>query len=172
MNWYKTINDIWESSQLEDTELLLLLAIAHHLNKRGIAYPGVDRLAKFIRKSRRQTQRLILKLADEGHIRVNWRGGPKGTNVYRICPLVQKGTDVQPCHSSVTGGGDIAMTPEVTSGADLLGDIQMSPELLKPELSMNGEASTDENHEDWKERLTHGSLAWYHARGEDHPTLD
>lgn len=97
-----------------------MLAIAHHVNKRGVAYPGVKRLARFIRRGERTVQRLVRELEAKGYLQVGYGLGPKGTNVYRICTPVQ---------------GDIAMTPGVTLNGKLSGDIQVSPKLIESELS-------------------------------------
>jgi len=80
MSW-KIIDRLWHQSQVKDTELLLLLAIAHHINKRGMAYPSVARLATFIRKSSKTVKRLVRDLEARGYLQVQYRMGPKGTRV-------------------------------------------------------------------------------------------
>lgn len=119
MSW-TIVNRIWLQAQVEGTELLLLLAIAHHVNKSGVAYPSVRRLARFVKKGTRTVQTLIRKLEREGHITVAYRMGPRGTNVYRICPFVPDA---------------IASAPEVQFEGRLSGAIATAPELVDTELS-------------------------------------
>ena len=137
MNSWKIIDRIWHESQLKDTELLLLLAIAHHVNKRGVAYPGIKRLARFIRRGERTVQRLIRELEIKGYLQVGYGLGPKGTNMYRICTPVPH---------------DRAMTGGVTLNGKLSGDIQATPELITSELSKikNGLKNWEEGSEMWQ----------------------
>ena len=58
----RLISRVWDSVPLEGTELLLLLAIAEHANDEGICWPRLERLAQRVRRSLRQTRRLMRSL--------------------------------------------------------------------------------------------------------------
>lgn len=82
LSWY------WEHSDKKGTELLLLLGLADVSNEDGYCYPGVPRLAKKARCTKRHAQRLLAKFEGEGIIGVVERGGIKtksgSTNLYYL----------------------------------------------------------------------------------------
>lgn len=139
----KLMSQVWESAPVEGSALLVLLALADHANDKDICWPSLPTLAKRARISERQTQRIIQKLADDGHIEVLSKGDGRGhSSKYK---LTIKG-DIQ-------DKDDIAMSPienikddtmstfneervtseteRVTSSA-IKGDIAMSTESLEP----------------------------------------
>jgi hypothetical protein len=77
---------VWDRSKSRGTARLVLLAIAEFVNEqRGhIAWPGIATLAKRVRSSERQVQRVIRALEKSGELQVFRNAGPKGTNQYRI----------------------------------------------------------------------------------------
>jgi DNA-binding transcriptional MocR family regulator len=109
---WSIVSYVWEKAQVRETELLLLLAIAHHTNKEGKAYPSINRLARYIRRTPRTVKRLIRELEAQGYLTVAYQAGPKGTNVFHICTPVQD---------------DTALSPGVTIATTLLGDTAMTP---------------------------------------------
>lgn len=113
----KIMTAIWENSDREGSQLLLLLAMADHANDEGICWPAVDTLAKKVRLRKRQTQYLINELEKSGAIQRLHMGGGRGkaTN-YRVhspAPIreerVQSSTErVQ----STARKGAVAIAPE------------------------------------------------------------
>ena len=78
------MNRVWRESPAKGSELLLLLAIADFADDDGVAWPGVETLAKKARLSKRQTQYNIRSLVDAGLLTVEENAGPKGTHRYRV----------------------------------------------------------------------------------------
>lgn len=67
---------------------LALLSIANHAHPDGTqSFPSYDTIAKEARLSRRQAVRAVATLADEGHIFIDPKASPFGTNVYTITGL-------------------------------------------------------------------------------------
>lgn len=76
---------IWTQSTQEDAYRLLLLAIANNANDdTRVGWPGIAYLAVRIRKSERQTQRLIHDLAETGDLAVEWGVGRGNPNIYHV----------------------------------------------------------------------------------------
>lgn len=79
------MSKVWSNSNHKGSSLLLLLAIADNANNKGEAYPGIDYLARKVRMSRRQTQRLVQELDQSNELAVIWGGiGPKNVHFYTI----------------------------------------------------------------------------------------
>src|SRR5918999_6304383 len=79
------MEEIWQHSPTKDSELLLLLALADYADSvNGVCWPSVDRLARLIRKSERNTRYLLRKLEAGGHIAITIKGAKSKTNLYRI----------------------------------------------------------------------------------------
>jgi len=53
-------------------------------NKEGVAFPSVPTLARFIRMSDRNTQRVLQRLEVSGEVDIQKGEGPKGTHLYRV----------------------------------------------------------------------------------------
>lgn len=126
---------VWEHSTHKGAELLLMLAIADIAHKNGVAFPSVRTLAKYLRMSERQTQRLIARCEESQELDVGRNEGPHGTHLFRIrmnltLPLFSpdQGGD------KLTGDkltGDKQGRKGVTSEASG-GDTTMSPEPKEP----------------------------------------
>lgn len=86
----RALTAVWENSKAMGTLLLLELAIADNANDSGLAWPGIDYLARKSRMGRRTVIRLLHELEDTGEILVQRNQGPKGTNLY-ILPIVTRG---------------------------------------------------------------------------------
>jgi hypothetical protein len=84
----KIMNAVWHLSRQKGTPLLLLIAIADNANDNGEAWPGIEYLARKIRMSERQTQRLVRDLEKTDEL-IMERGGGRG-NVHRYFILVGK----------------------------------------------------------------------------------
>jgi len=80
----KAISHVWEHSKQSGTKLLLLLALADHADDKGVCWPGIDRLARKTRQSRRNVTRLLAELQKSGEIRIGVNEGPHGTNLYYL----------------------------------------------------------------------------------------
>lgn len=82
---YKIYTHLWQNDKLKNSSLLCALALAHHIHRnRGYAWPSVERLSRYIRKSVRQTQRLLRQLEAGGVITIDYCTGPHGVNRYRF----------------------------------------------------------------------------------------
>ena len=78
---------IWEHSQATGTALLLLLAIADNCNDEAEAWPSVPTLARKVRLTERQVQRLIAKLIQSGELEREERRidlHRSKSNIYRV----------------------------------------------------------------------------------------
>jgi hypothetical protein len=75
---------VWDGSKSTSGTLLVLLAIADHADKSGMAYPGIPRLARMARLSTRQVKRAVKELESLGELQVIRGAGRKGTNVYYV----------------------------------------------------------------------------------------
>ncbi len=84
----KIMNAVWHLSKQKGTSLLLLIAIADNANDDGEAWPGIEYLARKIRMSERQTQRLVRDLEKTDELIVE-RGGGRG-NAHRYFILAGK----------------------------------------------------------------------------------
>lgn len=129
---------VWEHSTHKGTELLLMLAIADIAHKNGIAFPSVSTLARFIRMSDRNTQRVLSKLERSGELKIKRNGGPKGTHLFQVVinttlPLFSDGGDklTPDKMSPVKLSGDTSGLEGVTKTAKR-GDTAMSPEPVEP----------------------------------------
>jgi len=82
----KAIAEVWEKSEATGTALVLMLAIADHMNEStGTAWPSLDRLARYARVSRRRVMANINRLIESGElVRMSGGMGPGNTNEYRI----------------------------------------------------------------------------------------
>lgn len=131
----EAMRQVWAHSKHGGPALLLQLAIADHVNDRGIAWPSVGTLAEKIRMSERNTRYLLAKLEKSGELVVERGKGPHGCNLFRVQAL--QGANVAGLQNSVgegcnalQEGAAIAIAPEsslnhqgttsapTTSGAD------------------------------------------------------
>jgi hypothetical protein len=118
---------VWNRSTRRGTELLVLLAIADYVNEqKGVAWPGVPKLAKKARMSERQAQRAIRALERSGELNVFRNAGPKGTNLYQICLPVE---DACTGDMNVTGA---RFGPDVVSSRSSKGDIAVTQSVNEP----------------------------------------
>ncbi len=106
---------VWESSNAKLGARLVLLAIADHSNKDGLAWPSAGRIACETLLSLRQVRRCLSELERAGELVIERGAGPNRTHVYRIVvgltPSVG-GDRMSGCQdvtvTSATDGGDIS----------------------------------------------------------------
>jgi len=137
----KVMTWVWDHSPAVGTELLMLLAIADHASDNGRdAWPSIKTLARRTRLGERTVQRVLRRLADEGHLVIHVGGGRR-SNHYEIpmtsdntelstppsdrrprqddAPVTSPGhprrDDVAPPSQLRRGTPDIAVTPEPSS---------------------------------------------------------
>jgi cell division septation protein DedD len=80
----EVMTKVWDLSRQKGTPLLLMIAIADNANKAGECWPGIDYLAEKTRISRRQVQRLLHKLEDEGELAVEYGTGRGYTHLLYV----------------------------------------------------------------------------------------
>jgi hypothetical protein len=118
---------VWNRSARRGTELLVLLAIADYVNEqKGVAWPGVPKLAKKARMSERQVQRAIRALERSGELNVFRNAGPKGTNLYQICLPAEDA-----CTGDINVTGD-RLGADVVSSRSSKGDIAVTQSVNEP----------------------------------------
>lgn len=85
----KVMDLIWQGSEHKGSDLLVLLAIGDNADEEtGIAYPGIEYLARKTRLSPRGVQYAVKRLLDSDELELLQRGGRKGgerrANTYRV----------------------------------------------------------------------------------------
>mgnify|MGYP000234527247 CR=1 FL=1 len=80
------MSQVWERQDLGPYERLVMLCLADHADDEGVCYPSVARLVDRTGMGERGVQRVLRRLADDGHVAIEPNAGRKGTNVYRITP--------------------------------------------------------------------------------------
>lgn len=131
------MSQVWEYSETEGSERLVMLALADFCDDEGFCFPGITRIAKKCRISERTVQRIISSLIERGEVkrksgeglRVCGDRGVGHTNLYQL--IIKKGCQsVTPLPNNSSIG--------VTSKVDW-GDIAVSP---KPSGESSGEIHT------------------------------
>jgi hypothetical protein len=102
----EAIDAVWKfSRQKKSGALLVLLAVADHINKEGIAWPAVSTLALKVRMSKRNVQRWLCELQKAGELEVHKNQGRRGSNIYRI---VLSNNKSNACDAHVVGDDAVA----------------------------------------------------------------
>lgn len=99
----RMLTRVWDVSEHEGTELLMMLAIADFADDDGHSYPSVTTLAKKCRLQPRRANYILAALQASGELQVRKNEGPKGTNRYRITLPLHSSAPLQPSaplHSS------------------------------------------------------------------------
>ncbi|MBA8825315.1 hypothetical protein FHX42_002666 [Saccharopolyspora lacisalsi] len=108
----KVMTWVWERSPTKGTELLMLLAIADNASDDGTdAFPSVRTLARKTRLDERTVQRVIRRLTDEGHLRVEKEGGRK-SNRYAVLMDRESSTPPANRHPRQNATGGTATPPQ------------------------------------------------------------
>ena len=135
------MDHVWNSSRHKGSALLLLLAVADHANDLGIAWPGLVSLAKKTRLTKRNVQRLIVRLEDEAEkpseLRLRKGEGPRGCHLYQVwlpvmddCSVCLEAQSHAP--SRFQGGGDNLSPAHLCPDDKLSGGVT----LVTPESSL------------------------------------
>lgn len=112
---------VWKNSQWGGSPLLVLLALADHMNAEGFgAWTSVASIGKQTRLSERNVHYILRKLQESGELAIDVGGGPKRCNAYSLPGMVQSlhprsGRGVQTSAVRVQSGvskGAIAVAPE------------------------------------------------------------
>jgi hypothetical protein len=117
---------VWEKYPAGGSELLLMLALADWANDAGDRiYPSVGTIAKKVRQSERNVQRLLRRIEKSGWLEIvdNKHGGHGLTRRYRI-PLEM----VTTCRPSISDKGD--SRGKKGDVRDQKGDMAVSPDPL------------------------------------------
>lgn len=127
----RVMTQVWDLVQLNQSQTLVLLALADHADDEGVCWPSIDRIAKKARLERRATQRIIRALEDAGYLHIDPPevSGRGHTNRYTI-DLLQKGVQKTPFPKKgvVNGTGRVSSgTGRVSSGAQK-GVVAKTPE--------------------------------------------
>jgi hypothetical protein len=133
----RVMSMVWEHSKQEGGALLLMLDIADHADDSGMAFPGIERLARKARLTERQIYRLLQQLIRSGEISIEHGGGRHRANVYRINMALGKGDEmsgVTKCQGLNDGNPDIHVTETLTP-ASQNPDAHVTPTVIEPSVN-------------------------------------
>lgn len=78
-------NTVWKLSKSKGAARLVILCIANHINKDGVAWPTIGTIAEYTQVSERQVSRAIAQLEQDGEIEIVEKGDGRGrSTVYKI----------------------------------------------------------------------------------------
>lgn len=80
----RAMSQVWERSDLDPYERLLLLALADHSDDEGASFPSVSRLCARTGMGERGVQKVLKRLSEKGHLTIEVNAGRSGTNRYVI----------------------------------------------------------------------------------------
>lgn len=146
----KVMSEIWQSSKLSGTPLLVVLALGDYANDERVCWPSMATIAHKSRISERQAQRLIKALTEQGHIILDMNAGPRGTNLYHI-PNVQEMECLEPYKpDKAFVWGDTNGAGDTVGGVTLIsqgGDTNVAKEvtIVSPKPSLNHHESSSVN---------------------------
>lgn len=127
---------VWEWSQSEGTDRLVMLALSDFCDDDGVCYPGVARIAKKCRISERSVQRAFQSLTKLGELAIEQKAGihTNGGATNRFILTLNGGVRL----TGGVRGGDIHGTKVVTNGVKG-GDTAMSPDpSVEPSVKPSG----------------------------------
>lgn len=122
---YSTL--VWENSFSEGTDRLVMLALADFADDDGECYPGVSRVAKKCRLSKRTVQRSFQTLIEAGELNICKGGGvvTKSGPTNKFTLLLRRGDNLTPGDSHGAEGvtamarrGDNAVTQTISEPSD------------------------------------------------------
>lgn len=151
----RVMASVWDSKIDNQTDLLVLLALADFANDQGISWPSLEGLAQKARCSVRNLHRILKRLELEGVLRVQRNGGgaPGSTNFYHINLKTDTGDSLTPLGvpkvaRGVTNGGAIGV-PKVPRGVPSFGIRSVSRSVIGTDPSIDpsipGELALDGN---------------------------
>jgi len=125
----KTMNRVWEHSDVGGSELLVLLAIADYAHDDGGgAWPSSKTLARKTKLSQRQVQRIIQGLEECGEIGIERRTGPRGTNMYTVLSGLKSDHSVRKCFMCETPESETELEDHHTRPGDDSSIIPLCPQ--------------------------------------------
>lgn len=129
------IKSVFERSVSSGSDRVMLLAIAEHLNEKGLCWPSMERLARMCNTSPRQAIRLVENLRQLGELAVQRSAGPKGANLYRVTlptPDKRVTPDIR-VTPDADDTPDTYVTPDTQGrGGDIQGSSPLTPMSPKP----------------------------------------
>ncbi|MPY99978.1 MAG: hypothetical protein GEU97_18710 [Actinophytocola sp.] len=138
----KVMTWVWDHSPAVGTELLMLLAIADHASDNGRdAWPSIKTLARRTRLGERTVQRVLKRLADEGHLVIHVGGGRR-SNHYEI-PMTSDNSELSTPTSNRRPRQDD--TPATSPGHPRCDDVAPPTQLRRgtPDTAMTPEPSSN-----------------------------
>ena len=85
---YQAVKAVLENSKHSGTTKLVLVCIAeHHNEKTKTSWPGIDTLSGYCNVSRQSIFNSLNKLTKSGELKIDYKAGPHGVNVYHILCL-------------------------------------------------------------------------------------
>lgn len=110
---------VWDETDVEGTDLLVLLCLADHAGDDGECWPSVGRIAKRARRSERVVQKAMARLERKGLLRRDLR--PGRSTIYHVTPIPEAPpSDVRPVASDTTPRSPV--TPRTVSEPPLSTD--------------------------------------------------
>lgn len=81
----KWMSAVWEDKRIDNqSDLLVMLAIADFANDKGFAWPSIDSISSKSRHSDRGVQKILSRLQTNGFLEIKRGAGPYDTNVYQL----------------------------------------------------------------------------------------
>lgn len=80
----KVMAAVWECEALDQSERLVMLALADHSDDDGRCYPSISRLCKRTSMTDRGVQKVIARLVEKGFVSIVQNGGRGGANLYLV----------------------------------------------------------------------------------------
>lgn len=110
----RVMSRVWDDPDLTNqSDVLVMLAIADFSNDAGYAWPGVESIAKKSRHTDRGVQKILARLEAAGKLKIKRGGGPSGsTSTYQI---IQPKTG-EPCSGVGVNGKTRGVNAEVKRG--------------------------------------------------------
>ncbi len=80
------MSQVWDDPDITNqSDLLVMLALADRSNDEGFSYPGIEYIAKKSRHTDRGVQKVLGRLMTAGKLKIKRGGdGPRSTNTYQI----------------------------------------------------------------------------------------
>lgn len=89
----EAITFVWQTSKVQSTRLLMMLALADFADDLGECWPGIEALAQKVRVKVRNAQTILKKLVETGAIEIEYNNGVPTktgrTNRYRLVGFVE-----------------------------------------------------------------------------------
>lgn len=136
----KVMSAIWDRAGADGTMLVLLLALGDYSNDAGVCWPSITTLARRIRRTPRQTYRLLeeaealgLLARDSG----GKRGEPKRSNRYQL--------QLPTPDMHVTGDANVTGDTNDTGTPDMRVTPPLTPMSPKPSMNRHGNRQSPPN---------------------------